>query len=343
MTIDLKLKLDPFLHQDSFSSLIRAKKFSLDRIDEINHVISGSSIYKKIANPNIGWVVTGSLGRLEALEASDIDLSLICESESIANRIHKEDQEIRQLLRDHFKVPVSKGENMTSPFSKEAIASSDKIGGLNDNVNLLTKRILLLTEARSVTNKELFHKIQDDVFNAYVESEITKRRYLIALNYDVTRFHRTLGLDYKSRVDYENKPWGIRYIKLRCSRKYWYFSCMLALLAAITKNENLPEEMKSSAQTLLNLSPTERIIKSLEMAGIKEQISAIPFYNYYIERIGMSSIRNELSEVRHNDRFKTESFRDLKRNADRLRRSMVETLESLPPNWKRHLNYLFLL
>ena len=66
-----------------------------------------------------------------------------------------------------------------------------------------------------------------------------------------------------------------------------------SLLAAITKNENLPEEMKSSAQTLLNLSPTERIIQSLEMAGIKEQVSAIPFYNYYIERVGMSSIRNE--------------------------------------------------
>ena len=343
MELDLKDNLNSFLHKKSYESLQEAKLYSLDRIDKIKEVIVASNQYKKIKNKNVGWLVTGSLGRLEALRGSDIDLTLICQDEATATSVYDEDQEIRQILRDHFNVPVSKGENFTSPFSAETIADVDKIGGLNDNVNLLTKRILLLTEARAVVNDELFHDVQKEVFLAYVKSEITRRRYLIAFIYDITRFHRTLGLDYKSRVDFENKPWGIRYIKLRCSRKYWYFSTMLALLAAITQNETLPEVIESLAQELLNMSPTERIIKSLKIAGIREQLAVIPFYNYFLKQLGDPIVRKELSGVEHQTRHQSEVFRSLKRNADRLRRAMIETLEALPPNWRRHMNHLFLL
>ncbi len=343
MILDLKNYLNSFLHEKSYESLLEAKLFSLDRIDKIKEVVVASSQFKKIKDKNVGWLVAGSIGRLEALKGSDIDLTLICKDEATATSVYDEDQEIRQILRDHFNVPVSKGENFTSPFSAETIANVDKIGGLNDNVNLLTKRILLLTEARPVVNDELFHDVQKEVFRAYVKSEITRRRYLVALIFDITRYHRTLGLDYKSKVDFEDKPWGIRYIKLRHSRKYWYFSTMLALLAAITQNETLPEVIESSAQELLNMSPTERVVKSLEIAGIREQLAAIPFYNYYLEQIGDPATRKVLSEVEHHTRHQSEVFRSLKRNADRLRRAMFETLEALPPNWRRHLNHLFLL
>ncbi|MCK4486669.1 MAG: hypothetical protein KAU38_07900 [Desulfobacterales bacterium] len=339
MVLDLEKYLNPFLHEKSYKTLLEAKRFSLDRIDKIKEIVIASDQYKKIKDKNVGWLVTGSIGRLEALKGSDIDLTLICRDEATATSVYNEDQQIRQILREHFNVPVSKGENFTSPFSTETIANVDKIGGLNDNVNLLTKRILLLTEARPVVNDELFHNVQKEVFRAYVKSEITRRRYLIALIYDITRFHRTLGLDYKSRVDFEDKPWGIRYIKLRCSRKYWYFTTMLALLAAITQNETLPEVIELSAQELLNLSPIERIVKSLEIAGIREQIATIPFYNYYLKQIGNPETRKILSEVDHNTRYQCEVFRLLKRNADRLRRAMIETLEALPPNWRRHINW----
>ena len=118
---------------------------------------------------------------------------------------------------------------------------------------------------------------------------------------------------------------------------------MLAMLSAIVRHETVPQLSEDFVLELLGMTPTERILTALRAAGIPSQISLIPHYNHFIGEIGHPEHRKELSNLLHEERFQSEIFHTLKRTADRLRRAIVETIDALPPNWKRHLMHLFLL
>lgn len=62
-------------------------------------------------------VVVGSVGRSEALGASDFDITPIARDESTLDAFLPHDQPIRQALRDALNVKVSKGEDLTKSIS----------------------------------------------------------------------------------------------------------------------------------------------------------------------------------------------------------------------------------
>jgi hypothetical protein len=169
-----KLKLA--VEEDFCKNILRAQEFPTDRIARIRDVIQGSPEGEEGEAQGLGWVVTGSLGRLEALEASDVDLMLLVPPGLKADDFKDLDQATRVRLREALNIEVSKGENFTSPTSQEDIASPGRIGGDNDNVTFLTKRILLLTESRAVVRPESRLAFRDAIFGAYFERA---RSYLL--------------------------------------------------------------------------------------------------------------------------------------------------------------------
>lgn len=329
--------------KNSTNALNRAAQFSRSRIDDVRGAIQACPAF----DPNLGWVVIGSLGRLEALDASDIDLVLLVPAgmDPSDARISGLDKEIRKAVETKLQIKVSKGENLTSPTSAAAIADPQRIGGGNDSVQLLTKRVLLLTESQAVINSELRQTIRKAIFAAYFESLETKGKHMLSLINDVVRYYRTVCVDYKHNVDVEGKPWAIRNTKLRHSRKFWFFSCMLAMIAAAVKyNGHSADEAEKDVQDLFDKSPAERLALVLDRAALlQQQPDVFSYYDKFLGIIGDPTVRAKLGTVVHANRHDSPDFRSLSENSDRLHRAMLELMAALPPNWNRHMLSHFLL
>ncbi len=58
--------------------------------------------------------------------------------------------EVRRLLAQKLGIPVSKGEDLTKGIAIEELIERESIGGTRMTDSHLTKRVLLLTEARQI-------------------------------------------------------------------------------------------------------------------------------------------------------------------------------------------------
>lgn len=336
-------KIESYLFEGSIDNLRRASDFSKQRLLEISEIIQSSNKFDEIEEAGLGFAVSGSLGRSEALGASDVDFITLCPEGLAEASAQNLDRYIRNKIREKLRCDVSKGENFTGPTYLRDISSARCIGGEGDNVNLLTKRILLLTESQPIINFEIRNAFQREILNAFLSSSSTKRRYLASITDEIVRYYRTLCIDYKSRVDWEMKSWAPRYLRLRCSRKYWFFSLIMAITALLVKFEARPEIAEPEIEKLLNQSPTMRIFSSVEYAGIPSQLATVAMYDKFLGKMKDVEIRKIIDSVEYSSRHNDECFQELKRNADRLHRAMLETIESLPANWRRHILGGFLL
>jgi hypothetical protein len=223
------------------------------------------------------------------------------------------------------------------------IIDSTRIGGSDDHTNFLTKRILLLTESRSVDESGLDGAFKSAILQAFTASPATRRRHAMSLADEIVRYYRTLGIDYKSRVDAEKKAWAPRYIKLRHSRKYWFFSLVMGLTSIWVRFEAKPGKAEEALYLLLSQSPTERLLVSLDEAGLSNQVDVVAFYSEFLGEFRSAATRASLEAVEYERRYESAAFRLLKRNADRMHRSMLEVIDSVPANWRRHIHSRFLL
>lgn len=294
-------------------------------------------------------VAVGSVGRLEATEGSDLDFITIFDDDE--NEAHNNRVEFDQVLRKAVTESasgiekVSEGQDLTAPVSARELADAESVGGHKDNVSTHTRRILLLTESRTIfsSGHDLRTEARDAVFDIYQRSESTRGRHLLTLSNDIARYYRTLGMDYKHRVDVQDKPWGIRNVKLRHTRKNWYLSTALAVVTATADREYLEQEEEDLVKELFDLPPCHRLAYALRGAGLDAHVSALRLYDRFLELIGMPGVRDELKEVEHEDRYESEIFRRLKDNSNHLHERYLDIIGDLPPHWKRHLISHFLL
>lgn len=147
MTKPTSQEIQRTLTEIAANALNEAISFSREQIKLLTEVIGDSEYRTELENLGVGYIVSGSLGRLEALESSDIDLIALCDSDTNIEAFRKVDQKIRAVVRQVLSCDVSKGENFTGPTRINDIAADVAIGGTDDHVNALTKRIITLSEA----------------------------------------------------------------------------------------------------------------------------------------------------------------------------------------------------
>jgi hypothetical protein len=71
--------------------------------------------------------------------------------------------------------------------------------------------------------------IRRRILEAYAE-ERTSGRHVLSFCNDIARYYNTLCIEYKAKIDEEGKDWCTRNMKLRHSRKLWYFSNILSIV-----------------------------------------------------------------------------------------------------------------
>jgi len=99
----------------------------------------------------------------------------------------------------------------------------------------------------------------------------------------------------------------------------------------------------TSPKLLLDRTPTERLLGSLEQANMLQHAVVICWYDRFLGLIGDPQVRTELESTNHADRYRSDAFREMKENSDNLHLAMLEIIKALPPHWQRHLLSHFLL
>ncbi|WP_135058877.1 hypothetical protein [Paracoccus salipaludis] len=285
---------------------------------------------KLVDTAGLCFAATGSVGRREALEASDLDLVPIARDDKCLAEWAPHDAELRQKLKEHLKIKVSRGEDLTKACSLTSLTRAEKIGGNEDNSAELTKRVLLLTETISAGGGMPIEDVRAGLLEAYGSEHRTSGRHVLSLCNDVARYYKTLCIEYIPRAIDPEKDWCTRNIKLRHSRKFWYFSNMMAVATLADRHPHGDQAFKDALLAAFSKSPIERLADAVLESQPLGLGRLLETYGNFLDFMSRSENRNALADVAHERRYEMElnnPFPTMKFNSDLLHSEIMAILE----------------
>jgi hypothetical protein len=314
----------------SFQKLEGAKNHSNQIIEKSKRFIEDYAKLNKVSLDELCFVAVGSVGRKESLEASDLDLIPIGRSFEAINAYRTHDQNIRQSLRDKLGIKVSRGEELTSPVDLNSLSDASLIGNPKDNSEALTKRILVLTEGAFVAGMMTINDVRAGILKAYSGEERSSGRHTLSLCNDIARYYRTLCIEYKNKVDVDKKEeWCIRNLKLRHSRKLWYFSNIL-MIVHLAKSSMMSPTFEKDLLLGFDKTPIERILSYGQEASAR----MLECYATFLSCMAEKETREKLNETKYDERYQLHSdnkFPFLKLNSDLLHSEIMNLTLSQEP------------
>ena len=246
------------------------------------------------AHADLCIYVTGSFGRHEASEYSDLDLFFIRTDEPThadMSRIQKTlmDALIRKCREMEFPEFSGDGEYLEVHRLQDM---QENLGGRSDDYeNLFTARLLLLLESLPIHNDQLYEKALQDITESYFRDypdheEDFRPTFLVN---DILRFWKTLCLNYEhSRnslaVDgTDGQKSALRNLKLKFSRMLTCFSLVIPL--AVARTSIGPQECVS----LIQERPLDRL-KNAATASKRPELweTLSGDYCWFLELTGQS-------------------------------------------------------
>jgi predicted nucleotidyltransferase len=238
--------------------------------------------------------ITGSYGRLEANEHSDLDLFFVGPGTEEKNKVPN----VEKTLVDADLIRTSR-ELSFPEFTKGGIYLQihylqdilDALGSPSDDAkNYFTARMLLLLESNCIVNETMYVSSIKSIINSYYrdyhDHEVIFRpaflvndihRYWITmcLNYEHARNRKTLTPQEKAEAHLKN-------IKLKYSRLLTCYSMILHLIAS--KDPTPPEQVLEWAR----LTPIRRLLElAEERPELKSAVgSVLDNYSWFLEQTG---------------------------------------------------------
>ncbi|MDP8240146.1 MAG: nucleotidyltransferase domain-containing protein [Candidatus Hatepunaea meridiana] len=280
------------------------------KIVEIKEQIS---VFETISNlSSLSIYVTGSYGRLEASEHSDLDVFFIHEGSEKNDRVSNIektllDAELIKMCRE-MEFPELSGDAryLNIHYLDDLL---DNLGSpADDYKNYFTARMLLILESICIHNKdtyiEIVKKIMESYYRDYHDHE-TDFIPVFLVN-DIIRFWKTLCLNYEHKRNREQKDENeknkahLKNLKLKFSRLMTCFSMVLLL----SKNQEVIEP--SDLMTYIEMSPLERLqIISNTISRKELYLEIIGEYEWFLKKTGYEknevlkwiSIRNNRDEA----------------------------------------------
>ncbi len=211
--------------------------------------------------------VTGSFGRHEASQHSDLDLFIVGKVDDKGKRLLRKLDEICikadliELTRA-LKIPEFSGDGRYLDHYS-VLELTKTLGTPEDDVaNTFTARLLLLLESRPLLEAGVYTDIIQEVVAAYWgDYEDHKSNFMPAfLANDILRLWRTFCVNYEARSlrvpDQEKAKRKLKNYKLKHSRLLTCYSALLYLLAVFTVRETVSP---ADAVEMIQLTPTERL------------------------------------------------------------------------------------
>lgn len=277
-------------------------------------------------------LTTGSFGRGEASEESDLDWYLVASKDSSLLKEKKES--VVKSLEENLKALISnyviKETGSTGTFGALIDENSlyQNYGGEHDTNQAFTRRMLYLLESRYLFNESLYNSIKEQIVSLYIKEDISKANINRFMLNDIIRYYRTICTDYEYKVNEKKKAWGLRKIKLRFSRKLIYFSGIIT----VAETCNMERAKKISTTIgLLEMTPLERIKYVAENKGV-DSGDFIKSYCYFLDKISENKIREELDDVTRDNRHNSPVYLELKEKSNGFSKQMEEILSKLYTN-----------
>lgn len=205
------------------------------------------------AGPGLDLVVVGSAARGEMTPGSDFDYLII------GHQLVKEAADIQRFRHaaDQARTETGAGRpGATGTFGPRLVAASDlvdRIGLEEDSNRNMTHRILVLEESRSLYDQEAHTNLVRVILSRYLhEHEAALRDVPRFLLNDMVRYWRTIAVDYQAKRwqdGLDRAGWGLRYLKLRVSRKLTFAGNVSAVfLPTLSGVPTTPEALISTFQ-----------------------------------------------------------------------------------------------
>lgn len=274
---------------------------------------------REIPEGGLSFIAVGSIGRREALGASDLDLIPIAADQQALVTYKPFDKDLRKALQENLGLKVSKGEDLTSPADLASLVDPESIGGEKDDSAMLTKRLLILTEGIQVGGAFDLMDIKGQIIGAYSDQERTSGKHALSLCNDISRYYRTLCIEYKAKIDVEDKDWCTRNIKLRHSRKFWYFSNVVSIVTRAYK-EPKPSNLREGLLEVLELPPYQRLFGALRKTQYHDGGTLLEHYAWFLRFMSKPDNRKALAEIQFEDRYADENgpYYAMKVNSDMM-------------------------
>jgi hypothetical protein len=164
----------------------------------------------------------------------------------------------------HLGLKVSRGEELTAPVDMDTLTDPESVGGNKDCSAALTRRVLLLSEGIQAGGKFKIADVRKAVLGTYAGADRTRGRHVLSLCNDLARYYRTLCIEYKAKADDPDETWCTRNMKLRHSRKFWYFSCILSIVAIANQNPQGDDRCTVELLKAFEKPPYLRLFEAVE-------------------------------------------------------------------------------
>lgn len=287
------------------------------------------------------FVATGSVGRREALSASDLDLIVIVEGDSAYERLTERYAELRGgLSRALDGMDVSSGRTVMGLVKLDELVDPERIGLDKDDRIALTRRTLVLTEAAEAGGALGLRSIRRQILEAYIRR--TGDAHPLALCNDVARYYRQLCIDYKAKHGENDFQWAESKVKLRHARKFWYYCTSLAIIAAHFKASSQPEKLTTGLIDAFDQPPCLRLLLA-EPRGAASISAILDHYAAYLREMNSAELRARLRVLNHQRRKEDPDYLRLQENSRALHESMLALLWQVKPDVQRKVLDWFLL
>ncbi|MEJ6474866.1 nucleotidyltransferase domain-containing protein [Pseudoalteromonas piscicida] len=311
------------------------KRKSKEKLNAVRALLKDSSELQKHSK-NIVIIVTGSYGRDEGSEESDMDWIIICN-----DSVEKGDSEsilstVSEVIEREIQVPAGSTNTFENIINEEKLLKN--FGGDKETNQDFTRRMLYVLESKYLFNENKYNFLKRQILNTYIKSDIPDQGVNRFMLNDLIRYYRTMCTDYEYKVNETSKSseWGLRKIKLRFSRKLIYFAGILTIAqtSSFSREKKIEETLR-----LLEMTPAERLQNILSTESAEK---IIKIYNQFLKSISDPTVRGKLKSVTRENRNEEPMYRDLKNLSQQFLWELEKSLLStFPPSHPIHVSLIF--
>lgn len=233
-------------------------------------------------------VAAGSLGRLEASAASDVDAIVIARDESSATRacIAK----LQTIITDNgFKAPKTAG-IYAQPILLEDILARSARGSLGESQTVFGSRMQLLLDGRWLFAQTAFDEVREQVVDWYAGDNPSESNWTHLFN-DLARYLHAYAVwqqfKYSGTTD---DAWALRQAKFRSTRIVTFAGLFFLLAESMTRERGRDRWLRSQ----LARTPIERIEFIFAIYGAAEISQVLTCYETLHSRLCDPCVRADL-------------------------------------------------